>query len=93
LPAPQLRRQLGFFDATMIVMGGIVGSGISIGELQPKQNPQPVFDLSHGDPRDPAAVVRQPGLRKRPHVLALIEAVIRRPAVERIHRDRERRLS
>jgi amino acid transporter len=30
LPAPQLRRQLGFFDATMIVMGGIVGSGIFI---------------------------------------------------------------
>ena len=28
--APQLRRQLGFFDATMIVMGGIVGSGIFI---------------------------------------------------------------
>jgi amino acid transporter len=27
LPAPQLRRRLGFFDATMIVMGGIVGSG------------------------------------------------------------------
>ena len=30
LPAPQLRRQLGYFDATMIVMGGIVGSGIFI---------------------------------------------------------------
>jgi len=30
LPATQLRRQLGFFDATMIVMGGIVGSGIFI---------------------------------------------------------------
>jgi APA family basic amino acid/polyamine antiporter len=30
LAAPQLRRQLGFFDATMIVMGGIVGSGIFI---------------------------------------------------------------
>jgi basic amino acid/polyamine antiporter, APA family len=30
LPPPQLRRQLGFFDATMIVMGGIVGSGIFI---------------------------------------------------------------
>ncbi|MGC9947151.1 MAG: amino acid permease [Bryobacteraceae bacterium] len=30
MPAPQLRRQLGFFDATMIVMGGIVGSGIFI---------------------------------------------------------------
>jgi APA family basic amino acid/polyamine antiporter len=30
LPASQLRRQLGFFDATMIVMGGIVGSGIFI---------------------------------------------------------------
>jgi hypothetical protein len=27
LPAPQLRRQLGFFATTMIVMGGIVGSG------------------------------------------------------------------
>jgi basic amino acid/polyamine antiporter, APA family len=27
---PHLRRQLGFFDATMIVMGGIVGSGIFI---------------------------------------------------------------
>jgi APA family basic amino acid/polyamine antiporter len=30
LPPAQLRRQLGFFDATMIVMGGIVGSGIFI---------------------------------------------------------------
>jgi len=30
LPTPQLRRQLGLFDATMIVMGGIVGSGIFI---------------------------------------------------------------
>jgi len=30
LSAPHLRRQLGFFDATMIVMGGIVGSGIFI---------------------------------------------------------------
>ena len=30
LAAPKLRRQLGFFDATMIVMGGIVGSGIFI---------------------------------------------------------------
>ena len=30
MPTPQLRRQLGFFDATMIVMGGIVGSGIFI---------------------------------------------------------------
>jgi basic amino acid/polyamine antiporter, APA family len=30
LSSPQLRRQLGFFDATMIVMGGIVGSGIFI---------------------------------------------------------------
>jgi APA family basic amino acid/polyamine antiporter len=30
LSAPQLRRQLGLFDATMIVMGGIVGSGIFI---------------------------------------------------------------
>jgi APA family basic amino acid/polyamine antiporter len=28
LDAPQIRRQLGLFDATMIVMGGIVGSGI-----------------------------------------------------------------
>jgi APA family basic amino acid/polyamine antiporter len=28
LDAPQVRRQLGLFDATMIVMGGIVGSGI-----------------------------------------------------------------
>jgi APA family basic amino acid/polyamine antiporter len=28
LEAPQVRRQLGLFDATMIVMGGIVGSGI-----------------------------------------------------------------
>jgi hypothetical protein len=27
---PQLRRQLDFFDATMIVMGGTVGSGNSI---------------------------------------------------------------
>jgi APA family basic amino acid/polyamine antiporter len=26
----KIRRQLGFFDATMIVMGGIVGSGIFI---------------------------------------------------------------
>jgi len=85
LPAPQLRRQLGFFDATMIVMGGIVGSGIIrrwprkqahtpllilgvwlIGGalLQPEQNPQPVFDLSHRDRRGPAAVASQPGLRK-----------------------------
>jgi len=30
LAAPKLRRKLGFFDATMIVMGGIVGSGIFI---------------------------------------------------------------
>jgi APA family basic amino acid/polyamine antiporter len=30
LDAPQIRRQLGLFDATMIVMGGIVGSGIFI---------------------------------------------------------------
>jgi basic amino acid/polyamine antiporter, APA family len=30
MPAAKLRRQLGFFDATMIVMGGIVGSGIFI---------------------------------------------------------------
>src|SRR5579863_1793477 len=30
LPTPQLARQLGPFDATMIVMGGIVGSGIFI---------------------------------------------------------------
>ncbi|HTQ56254.1 MAG TPA: amino acid permease [Bryobacteraceae bacterium] len=30
MSAPHLRRQLGFFDATMIVMGGIVGSGIFI---------------------------------------------------------------
>jgi basic amino acid/polyamine antiporter, APA family len=29
-PASKVRRQLGFFDATMIVMGGIVGSGIFI---------------------------------------------------------------
>ncbi len=28
--APKVRRQLGLFDATMIVMGGIVGSGIFI---------------------------------------------------------------
>lgn len=27
-PAPQLARRLGLFDATMIVMGGIIGSGI-----------------------------------------------------------------
>src|SRR5947209_15205248 len=27
---PQLARQLGLFDATMIVMGGIIGSGIFI---------------------------------------------------------------
>jgi basic amino acid/polyamine antiporter, APA family len=30
LPTPRLARQLGLFDATMIVMGGIVGSGIFI---------------------------------------------------------------
>lgn len=30
LSTPHLRRRLGFFDATMIVMGGIVGSGIFI---------------------------------------------------------------
>jgi basic amino acid/polyamine antiporter, APA family len=30
LSSSHLRRQLGFFDATMIVMGGIVGSGIFI---------------------------------------------------------------
>jgi APA family basic amino acid/polyamine antiporter len=30
LAEPKLRRQLGLFDATMIVMGGIVGSGIFI---------------------------------------------------------------
>jgi len=30
LPTSQLRRRLGLFDATMIVMGGIVGSGIFI---------------------------------------------------------------
>ena len=33
-PAPQsqpgLRRQLGLFDATMLVMGGIIGSGIFV---------------------------------------------------------------
>jgi APA family basic amino acid/polyamine antiporter len=29
-PVSKIRRQLGFFDATMIVMGGIVGSGIFI---------------------------------------------------------------
>src|SRR5437016_6599969 len=29
-PAPRLARRLGLFDATMIVMGGIVGSGIFI---------------------------------------------------------------
>ncbi|MFL6209458.1 MAG: APC family permease [Pyrinomonadaceae bacterium] len=29
-PAPRLARQLGLFDATMIVMGGIVGAGIFI---------------------------------------------------------------
>ena len=28
--APVLARQLGLFDATMIVMGGIVGAGIFI---------------------------------------------------------------
>ena len=28
--APELARRLGLFDATMIVMGGIVGSGIFI---------------------------------------------------------------
>ena len=28
--APQLARRLGLFDATMIVMGGIIGSGIFI---------------------------------------------------------------
>jgi APA family basic amino acid/polyamine antiporter len=28
--APQLQRQIGLFDATMVVMGGIVGSGIFI---------------------------------------------------------------
>ena len=28
--APRLARRLGLFDATMIVMGGIVGSGIFI---------------------------------------------------------------
>src|ERR671933_840590 len=28
--APKLARQLGLFDATMIVMGGIIGSGIFI---------------------------------------------------------------
>ena len=27
-PAPALARRLGLFDATMIVMGGIIGSGI-----------------------------------------------------------------
>ncbi len=30
LPAPALARRLGLFDATMIVMGGIIGSGIFI---------------------------------------------------------------
>jgi APA family basic amino acid/polyamine antiporter len=29
-PKPSLARQLGLFDATMLVMGGIVGSGIFI---------------------------------------------------------------
>jgi APA family basic amino acid/polyamine antiporter len=29
-PQPKLARRLGFFDATMIVMGGIIGSGIFI---------------------------------------------------------------
>ena len=29
-PKPHLSRQLGVFDATMIVMGGVVGSGIFI---------------------------------------------------------------
>ncbi|MGB9204080.1 MAG: amino acid transporter, partial [Terriglobales bacterium] len=29
-PKPRLARQLGLFDATMLVMGGIVGSGIFI---------------------------------------------------------------
>ncbi|HEY2018863.1 MAG TPA: amino acid permease, partial [Bryobacteraceae bacterium] len=28
MDAPKVRRQLGLFDAVMIVMGGIVGSGI-----------------------------------------------------------------
>ena len=28
LDAPKPRRELGLFDATMIVMGGIVGAGI-----------------------------------------------------------------
>ena len=27
---PALRRQLGLFDATMLVMGGIIGSGIFV---------------------------------------------------------------
>jgi APA family basic amino acid/polyamine antiporter len=30
MAAPKLARQIGFFDATMIVMGGIIGSGIFI---------------------------------------------------------------
>jgi basic amino acid/polyamine antiporter, APA family len=30
MTAPKLARQIGFFDATMIVMGGIIGSGIFI---------------------------------------------------------------
>src|SRR5579863_2852354 len=30
IPMPKIRRQLGLFDAVMIVMGGIVGSGIFI---------------------------------------------------------------
>lgn len=29
-PQPALRRQLGLFDATMLVMGGIIGSGIFV---------------------------------------------------------------
>ena len=29
-PGPRLARRLGLFDATMIVMGGIIGSGIFI---------------------------------------------------------------
>jgi APA family basic amino acid/polyamine antiporter len=39
-PKPNLARQLGLFDATMVVMGGIVGSGIFI-------NPYVVAQLVH----------------------------------------------
>jgi APA family basic amino acid/polyamine antiporter len=38
---PQLRRRLGLFDATMLVMGGIIGSGIFV-------NPAVVAQSAHG---------------------------------------------